>query len=444
MHLINPQTPKINSTSTNTILNLFIQVRNKTLDLVRDLNEEDTCLQSMTDASPTKWHLAHSSWFFETFLLKKFKTNYKEFNPDFNFLFNSYYNSIGRNRFPRSKRGLISKPTLQEVINYRKHIDNSIIELMEKGLLESKANTVHEIISILTLGIHHEQQHQELIITDIKHVLSKNPLKPIFSDYTRKIILGSKSTISKKSEYIYQPGGIVEIGYRDGDSTTDFCFDNEIPSHPVYLEPCLISSQLVTNSEFQEFMEDDAYNRPELWLADGFDFIKANNIHCPLYWFKEDSKWQIFTLGGVFKLNPKEPVVHVSFYEAEAFARWRKARLVREVEWESFAEEPFSKRNILTSNFQENNIFHPLATNELQVYGNLWQWTMSPYSPYPGYKELPGTLGEYNGKFMINQMVLKGGSCATPRSHIRSSYRNFFYPQQRWQFMGIRLAQDVS
>ncbi len=236
---------------------------------------------------------------------------------------------------------------------------------------------------------------------------------------------------------------MVEIGHSKNNLWNDFCFDNETPRHQVYLEPYLINSQLVTNSEFQEFIDDNAYNRPELWLSDGFDFIKTNNINCPLYWFNEEGDWQIFTLGGIVKLNPHEPVSHVSFYEAEAFARWRKARLARETEWESFAEEIFSKRNILTSHFQEGNIFHPLTSNELQTYGNLWQWTMSPYSPYPGYEELPGALGEYNGKFMINQMVLRGGSCATPRSHIRSSYRNFFYPHQRWQFTGIRLAQDV-
>ncbi len=438
--------PRVYSLNKTTILESFIQTRNKTLDLIQGLNEEDACIQSMPEASPTKWHLAHTTWFFETFLLKKFKANYQEFNSEFSFLFNSYYNSIDAKRIPRSERGLISRPSYQEVINYRNYVDSNIEELLEKDLSQFKANINDEIFRILVLGINHEQQHQELIITDIKHALFTNPLKPTFSEYTRQAILQAQTVIAHGSEFIYQAGSMVQIGYHQNGLWNDFCFDNETPRHQVYLEPYLISAQLTTNSEFQEFIEDNGYNRPELWLSDGFDYIQTNKIHCPLYWFKQDpdNDWQVFTLGGVVDLNPHEPVSHVSFYEAEAYARWRQARLVREGEWEYFAEQEFNEQNLLESNFQETNVFHPLASRAEQLYGNLWQWTASAYNAYPGYKELAGALGEYNGKFMINQMVLKGGSCATPKSHIRPSYRNFFYPSQRWQFMGIRLAQDVS
>lgn len=431
------------SISSAALFQSYIQVRNRTLSLVQNLNEEYAAMQSMPDASPIKWHLAHSTWFFETFILKRFKTDYQTFDPDYDFLFNSYYNSINQNRLARDKRGSISKPNLEEVINYRNYVDNYIEELIEEDLLRFRPNIISEIFKALILGINHEQQHQELILTDIKHALFKQPLKPIFSEYSHKAIMQSKVLPAKKSEYLYNEGCLVEIGYQNTEAWNDFAYDNEGPRHKTYLEPYLISSQLITNNEYQEFMEDNAYSRPELWLSDGFDFIRANNINSPLYWFKEDNQWQIFTLGGSFKLNPNEPVCHISFYEAEAFARWSNARLLRETEWEHYAETQFNKKNLEESNFQEENIFHPV-TNSSKIFGNLWQWTQSSYSPYPNSKELTGAFGEYNGKFMINQMVLKGGSCASPRAHFRTSYRNFFYPTQRWQFMGIRLAKDIN
>jgi len=411
------------------LLKNFIFVRSFTEKLCSPLENEDYVIQSMPDVSPTKWHLGHTSWFFETFILEKVIPNYKSLHPLYTYLFNSYYIQVGE-RWQRANRGLLSRPTVKEIFEYRKYVNNKTIELL-KTCNEKKYK---EIAPIIEIGLNHEQQHQELLLTDIKHVLSLNPLNPVYSE--RNIYSSHTTTVT---DWIEFEGGVVEIGNDD----SKFNFDNEKPIHKEYLYPYKLANRLVTNKEFIEFIEDGGYKSATLWLSDGWAVVESKRWKAPLYWEQKDNNWWNFTLNGFRKVNPDEPVCHISQYEADAYAQWKGSRLPTEAEWEVAAGSlPYE------GNFVESENFHtvPLRKKSAklnQIYGDVWEWTQSAYTPYPGYKPLPGALGEYNGKFMSNQMVLRGGSCATSQTHIRNTYRNFFPPHSRWQFTGLRLAQDI-
>lgn len=406
----------------------YTTVRRMSEALCQPLVPDDYNLQATPEVSPAKWHLAHTTWFFETFLLKAFVTDYRPFHPQFEYLFNSYYEQVGT-PFPRAQRGLISRPTTEEVLRYRMQVDDAMNALM------ASAETARwpELVERVTLGCHHEEQHQELFLTDIKYNLSINPLRPAYRTNLPETGAGATTTLA----WIEQPGGVQEIGH----SGNGFCFDNETPRHRVLLSSYALGSRSVSNGEFLEFIEAGGYRRSEYWLADGWRTAQEKSWLAPLYWERVDGRWQIFTLAGMRALNEHEPVCHVSFYEADAFARWSGKRLPSEAEWEVIAnQEP------VHGNFRESGYLHPapFSTGDLpaQIFGDVWEWTRSPYAPYPGYRPATGALGEYNGKFMVNQLVLRGGSCVTPADHVRASYRNFFYPADRWQFSGIRLADD--
>jgi len=380
----------------------------------------------MDDASPAKWHLAHTSWFFETFILERWQRPYRAFHPEFRVLFNSYYQSIGR-QHPRPQRGLLSRPTLEEVLAYRRHVDRHLQGLLSRGVDEEG-----EFAFLVELGLQHEQQHQELILTDIKHMLSCNPLHPVYRERSESPRGGVGAVVWRNCG-----GGVHSIGH-DGHG---FCFDNEAPPHRVIVEPFQLASRPATNGEFVQFIEDGGYERPELWLSDAWAVVQARAWRAPLYWERQGTEWFTMTLAGLRPLHPDEPLCHVSYYEADAFARWAGARLPTEAEWEIAAAEV-----AVAGNFAESGRLHPApapqAEGPVQLFGDVWEWTQSPYGPYPGYRPAAGALGEYNGKFMCNQLVLRGGSCATPISHIRATYRNFFPPDARWQFSGVRLARD--
>jgi len=412
------------------LLKRYKDIRKQTEYLCEPLEPEDYVIQTTENVSPTKWHLAHTSWFFETFLLSEFVDDYKTMHPRYAYLFNSYYVQAG-DRHCRPKRGLISRPTVREVYDYRSYIDDQVISLLK----EPPASNVDRMADIVEIGLNHEQQHQELMLTDIKHVFSMNPLYPIY----RKRDVALETNIPDISWRNFD-GGVTEIGFAD----TGFCFDNELPRHKVYLEPFQIASRLVTNAEYLEFMNDGGYDNPVLWLSDGYSVKEKENWKSPYYWEKRDDEWWMITLQGPRKVNPAEPVCHLSHYEADAFARWAGARLPTEAEWE------LASRSVTyDGNFVETDTYHPVPvqndanTGLKQMMGDVWEWTGSSYLPYPGFSPLPGALGEYNGKFMANQMVLRGGSCVTPKSHIRKTYRNFFHPDSRWQFTGLRLAKDI-
>jgi len=398
-------------------------VRTQTEIICAPLHTDDYQLQSIVETSPPKWHIAHVSWFFEAFVLLHFDPNYRPFHPRFAYLFNSYYETVGAMQ-PRPQRGLLSRPTVEEIYRYRAYVDEHMLMLID---------SIDEIpwpdFSFrVTLGLNHEQQHQELMLMDIKHNFSMNPLQPSYRDD-----LVQRRSRRTETHWNDRADGIVRIGY-DGEG---FCFDNETPRHDVLLREHRIADRVVTNGEYLAFIEDDGYDRPELWLADGWYLVRQQQWRKPLYWQHGDGDWSQFTLGGVRRLDPNEPVCHVSFYEADAFARWAGKRLPTEVELETaLAEQPI-RGNLLDSGW-----LHPHADGE-QWYGNVWEWTASAYAPYPGFRPLDGSIGEYNGKFMCNQMALRGGSCVTPAGHVRASYRNFFYPRDRWPFTGIRLADDV-
>jgi ergothioneine biosynthesis protein EgtB len=406
----------------------YVAVRAQTERLCEPLATEDYVVQSMDDVSPTKWHLAHTSWFFETFLLKPHLDDYREFDPAYAFLFNSYYTQAGE-RHCRAQRGYISRPTVAEVFAYRQHVDASMTRLLERR------GDDRTIADLLVLGLNHEQQHQELLVTDIKHVFSVNPLRPVYRERTIRSAPGATPL-----EWVSFEGGVVEIGH----AGSDFCYDNETPRHRVFIEPFRLSSRLVTNGEYLEFMNDGGYARPELWLSMGWADVQAQGLTEPFYWERRDGEWWMFTLSGMRRVEPHEPVCHLSYFEADAYARWRGVRLPTEAEWEMAAEASNARPE--SGSFVEDGAFHPLPAQQgagvKQMFGDVWEWTQSQYSPYPGYRPAAGAIGEYNGKFMCNQFVLRGGSCATPRSHIRSTYRNFFPPEATWQFTGVRLADD--
>lgn len=409
----------------------YRRVRHFSEKLCETLEPEDYVIQTMPEASPTKWHLAHTSWFFETFILKPFFPRYRSQHPQYEFLFNSYYNAVGP-FYSRPHRGLLSRPTVKEVFHYRTDIDL----LISKLIGSADEQLLKKLRPILILGLHHEQQHQELMLTDIKHVFWQNPLRPAYRK--RTVVEASKVPAI---EWLQFKEGIHWIGHEG----PEFCFDNEGPRHRAFVPAVGLASRLVTNAEFLAFIEDGGYRRSSLWLSLGWNTVNERGWSCPLYWEKRDGKWFNMTLAGMMEVIPEEPVCHVSLLEADAYARWSGARLPSEEEWETAASElP------LKGNFAESELFHvtSLASPEptgkpFQMFGDVWEWTRSSYSPYPGYSAAAGALGEYNGKFMCNQYVLRGGSCATPQSHIRRTYRNFFPPDVRWQFMGIRLAKDL-
>ncbi|MDB5932058.1 MAG: hypothetical protein JWR60_3765 [Polaromonas sp.] len=416
----------------------FGQVRAQTERLIQPLSAEDCQLQSMPDASPAKWHLAHLTWFFETFVLERFEPNFKPFDASFRVLFNSYYNGVG-DKYPRPKRGLISRPSLPEVLAYRAQVDARVLQVMEEA---TEADQV-ELAQLVSLGLQHEQQHQELLLTDIQHALSFSPQHPA---YARRWPL--TSTAPQPLRWHAFEGGLVEHGFEaalDG----DFAFDNETPRHPVYVAPFELASRLVTNGELMAFMADRGYQRSELWLSMGWDWVQAGGHALPLYWQADGSgSYRHFTLQGMLDVDPNTPACHLSYFEADALARWAGARLPTEFEWELAARlQPVSSTK--SGNFVETAAFHPLPQQKAspeapaQMLGDVWEWTQSNYNPYPRYQPWAGLVGEYNGKFMCNQFVLRGGSCATPRSHIRPSYRNFFPPDAQWQFSGVRLARDA-
>jgi ergothioneine biosynthesis protein EgtB len=403
-------------------------IRDATLELTEPFSAEDQQLQSMPDASPAKWHKAHTTWFFETFILSTRVPGYRPFNFEFRLVFNSYYKQLGSHPV-RGSRGLMSRPSLEEVHAYRAWVDDAMLRYLDADGPDENA------AALIELGLNHEQQHQELTLTDLKHALWSMPLRP--DNVHRPHAVSSAPPL----EWISFDGGVHQIGHA-GDG---FSFDNEGPRHDVLLQPFQLASRLVTNGEYLAFMSDGGYQKPELWLSDGWDAVCAQGWNSPMYWERDANSgaWQEFTFSGIQEVDPAAPVCHVSFYEADAFARWSNARLPREEEWEVAAVRT-SSSTPANGAFQEDGTFHPQpvhGTGMQQLFGDVWEWTASAYLGYPGFKPAPGLVGEYNGKFMCNQFVLRGGSCATPASHVRATYRNFFPPHARWQFMGIRLAK---
>ncbi len=407
----------------------YSAIRAKSLALASPLSDEDCAIQSMPDASPVKWHLAHTSWFFETFVLEPHASGYRAFDSAFRMLFNSYYNTVG-DRHPRPHRGLLSRPSRAEVVAYRTRVDAAMHALLQR--LDSHPA---DVAALVELGLNHEQQHQELILTDVLHMLSRNPLQPAYVAADAPASVRS----APPTAWIEFPAGLVEIGSA-GDT---FAFDNELPRHRVYLQAFALASRPVNNGEFLAFIADEGYRRPELWLSEGWDWVAAQGIEAPQYWRRFGGAWGQFTLRGTHALDLAAPVCNVSLYEADAYARWARARLPTESEWETASCGRAIEGNFLESgpllSLPPAGADVPLA----QLYGDVWEWTQSAYAPYPGYRPAPGAVGEYNGKFMCNQFVLRGGSFATPQSHIRATYRNFFPASARWQFTGIRLARDA-
>jgi ergothioneine biosynthesis protein EgtB len=407
---------------------LYADVRGASEDLARGLSAEDCTIQSMPDASPVKWHLAHTTWFFETFVLERGLPGYRPYDPAYRVLFNSYYNAVG-DKHPRPERGLLSRPGLEAILGYRRHVDAALERLLSSGPVEGS------LADLIELGAHHEQQHQELILTDLKHMLSRSPLRPAYQKPWPLTPIRARAR-----GWLDFAADLYEIGH----AGAGFCFDNETPRHRVWLEAFRVATHPVTHGDFIEFIDDGGYRRPELWLSAGWDLVNARGWQAPAYWEQRDGVWQTFTLHGMAPVDPNTPVCHVSFYEAEAFARWAGERLPTEAEWEVAAGGA-----PLEGNFVESRALHPLALREApadgtpaQIFGDVWEWTRSDYGPYPGFRTAEGAVGEYNGKFMSGQYVLRGGSCATPASHIRATYRNFFPPEARWQFSGLRLARS--
>lgn len=407
----------------------YDEVRDATEQLTLPLEIEDFVIQAMENTSPTKWHLAHTSWFFETFILKKAIDDFDSLHPQYSYIFNSYYVQTG-DPHCRDKRGNLSRPTVKKVFEYRKYVDQKMHEFIE-GLSDEG---LEEWLPVIEVGLHHEQQHQELMVTDLKYMFGQNPLYPIYIE-TRRPKIESLPEIN----WISFDEGLYSVGHEGG----SFGYDNEFPAHKTYLQDFEIADRLITNGEFIEFIEDGGYKDPKWWLDEGFATVKEEEWEWPLYWVKRNGEWYHFTLSGLEKLDPNEPVCHVSYFEADAYARWAGFRLPTEEEWEVAARDV-----PLEGNFVEKEHYHPASVKAekeglKQMFGDVWQWTKSSYTAYPGFEPFPGKLGEYNGKFMVNQYVLRGGSCATPESHFRRTYRNFFHTDARWQFTGIRLAKDV-
>lgn len=434
--------------ASSALLDRYRVVRAASLALTAPLSPEDLMVQSCAEASPAKWHLAHTSWFFETFVLRDYLAGYQDFHPDFHWLFNSYYNSLG-DMPEKSLRASFSRPPLSDILAYRTHVDAAIARLLEAAP-DFPANS--EASRRIALGLEHEQQHQELIATDIKHALFTNPLHPA---YLEPSDAPTGEAIAPPVDWITFNPGLTQVGFTPGaNSTNEFCFDNETPRHPVYIAPFALATRLVTCAEYLAFMDDNGYTRPELWLSEGWTAIREQGWLAPLYWQRDTatlSGWRIFTLHGFEPLDnlSETPVCHLSFFEADAFARWAARetpgiRLPTEFEWEFAA----THAQTASTNLLESASLHPTRASSVpglqQIFGDVWEWTSSAYTGYPGYHPLPGALGEYNGKFMSSQIILRGGSCVTPASHIRATYRNFFPPATRWQFSGLRLAKDIA
>jgi ergothioneine biosynthesis protein EgtB len=408
----------------------YAAIRARSEALAAPLAVEDQVVQSMPDVSPTKWHLAHTSWFFETFVLERFVPGYRTHDARYRYLFNSYYEGVG-SRHPRPERGLLSRPTVAEIRAYRARIDAAMGDL-----LAQPAARTSEVADLVELGLQHEEQHQELILTDLKHVLGRNPLRPAYGGAPAARASGAAAGPLAFHEL---PGGLVSIGH-DG---AGFAFDNETPRHRVHISPHRLAERLVTNGEYLAFIEAGGYRRAEFWLSDGWAAVTGRGWCAPLYWERDGDRWAEYTLRGLAPVDPAAPVCHVSYYEADAFARFAGGRLPTEAEWETAAA-----RQPLGGNLLESGAFHPRPAGQdghgiAQLYGDVWEWTASAYLAYPGFRPWPGAVGEYNGKFMSGQFVLRGGSCATPTAHVRASYRNFFPPDARWQFSGIRLAEEA-
>jgi ergothioneine biosynthesis protein EgtB len=432
------------------LLTRFRTVRQATLAFAAPLSPEDQMVQSCPEASPTKWHLAHTSWFFEIFVLTPYLPGYKPFHPDFHWLFNSYYNSLGD--MPEKKlRASFSRPPLADILAYRRHVDAAVAELLASEL---DGSTRDDVLRRIVLGLEHEQQHLELIATDIKHALFTNPLHPAYVEAAQPSS-PVRSSVDLNPSFTSFAGGLTQIGINpDAADPLAFAFDNETPRHTVFLQPFALADRLVTCAEFLAFVNDNGYTRPELWLSEGWSTMRAQEWQAPEYWRRDSATvggWSVYTLGGFQPLDDllQTPVCHLSLFEADAFARWSGCRLPTEFEWEYAASSvaPFVTAKPEAVNMLESGVLHPTpaAGSGLdQMFGDVWEWTSSGYTGYPGYKPLPGALGEYNGKFMSSQVILRGGSCVTPAAHIRASYRNFFPPATRWQFSGLRLARDVA
>ena len=426
-----PSAQGTDSPSLSEISKRYEEVRDFSKELSDPLETEDYVIQTMKDVSPTKWHLAHTSWFFETFILSPYYEGYRSCHDQYRFLFNSYYNAVGA-QHQRDQRGFISRPTVADIFDYRAHVDEHMLSLFDRA----DDALLQEVAPLVEIGLHHEHQHQELLVTDIKHVFSVNPLRPAY--HTRLSTTELETDVVPPRQWASFPEGVFMIGHEGG----GFPYDNESPRHRVFLEAFALSTTLVSNREYLAFIEDGGYERPALWLSDGWNTVRERRWNAPLYWEKRDGMWWNFSLAGMQPLAFDEPVCHVSYYEADAFARWAGARLPTEAEWEiASADVP------IEGNFAGNGRLHPAPVQRRanggslqQLFGDVWEWTQSHYSPYPGYGPPEGALGEYNGKFMCDQFVLRGGSCATSLSHIRRTYRNFFPADARWQFMGIRLA----
>lgn len=409
------------------LISRFKKVRAFTETITDPLEIEDFVIQVTENASPAKWHLAHTTWFFETFLLEKELEDYDPIHPQYSYLFNSYYLQTGVPHC-RARRGNISRPTVKQVFEYRESIDSHIEKLIKNATDEQ----FEKWGPIIEIGIHHEQQHQELLMTDLKYMFSQNPLDIAYKEVERPHV----KSVPELSWTSFGEG-VYEVGHEGN----DFGYDNEFPRHKTYIHDFELANRLVTNAEFIEFIESGAYKEPKWWLDEGFSTVRDDGWNAPLYWEKKNGEWWQFTLSGMRKVDPNEPVTHVSYFEADAYARWKGHRLPTEQEWEVSAQN-----TDISGSFTDQGYLHPIAQQNAeddlqQMFGEVWQWTQSSYAPYPGYKPLPGALGEYNGKFMCNQYVLRGGSCATSRSHFRKSYRNFFHANERWQFNGIRLAR---
>lgn len=448
-----PTTAVVDSASANpaeSLLQRYRHVRRWSERIVEPLAAEDCVIQSMPDVSPMRWHLAHTTWFLETFVLKPRQANHQPYDQAYEYLFNSYYNSVGQ-QFPRARRGLLSRPTVAEVLAYRRHVDERVRELLTQRAVAAQApeSQSDDGLRVIELGLQHEQQHQELMLTDIKHVLSCNPLWPIYQADEHHI--GEPPSPAAPLAWQAFEEGIRWIGHeanpQPGTRASRFAFDNESPRHQQFVHAFELANRLVTNAEFQDFIEDGGYTSPQWWLSAGWATVQEQGWQAPLYWVSQADGWSEFTLAGLRPLAPQAPVCHVSYFEADAYARWAGMRLPTEAEWEVAAESAgaFSPAALQAANFAETENFHPRAARSdaplAQLAGNVWEWTSSSYSAYPGYAPPPGALGEYNGKFMCNQYVLRGGSCVTPVSHIRPTYRNFFPSDARWQFSGIRLAR---
>ncbi|GKS76882.1 ergothioneine biosynthesis protein EgtB [Acidovorax sp. SUPP950] len=424
----------------------YAEVRRASMALALPLSDEDCCAQSMPDASPVKWHLAHTTWFFETFILEPNEPGFAPFHPAFRVIFNSYYNGVG-DKHPRPQRGLLTRPALPQVLAYRADVDSRMSRLMAERPDDPA------LAALIELGLQHEQQHQELILTDVKHLLSCSPLWPAY-----RLPGHAQAQTQQQAQPLpaggvplaWQPfaGGVCEIGHPGGDRG-GFAFDNEGPCHRVYLQPFELANRPVTTAEYLAFVEDGGYQESAHWLAEGWDWVRAQQLSHPIYWQRQGVAWYEFTLAGPRPLQPHAPAVHLSYYEADAYARWAGARLPTEAEWEVAAtSQGVQGANAASGHFADSGALHPRPASDagrglVQMFGDVWEWTQSSYAAYPGFRVAEGAVGEYNGKFMVNQYVLRGGSCATPAGHVRATYRNFFPATARWQFSGLRLARDL-